>query len=68
MYAGPVVQGEDRDRLRGLVRYLLRAPLSLKRLDSDEASGQVRYRASNGDIKTWRHAIDSLADLAQHIP
>lgn len=68
VYAGPVVQGEDRDRLRGLVRYLLRAPLSLKRLDYDEASGQVRYRASSGDIKTWSHAIDFLAELAQHIP
>lgn len=38
------------------MRYLLRAPFSLKRLDYDETSGQVRYRASNGDIKTWRHA------------
>jgi len=68
VYAGPVVQGEDRDRLRGLVRYLMRAPLSLKRLDYDEASGQVRYRSSDGDARTWPHAIVFLADLAQHIP
>lgn len=68
VYAGPVVQGEDRDRLRGLVRYLMRAPLSLKRLDYDEASGQVRYRSSDGDARTWPHAIGFLADLAQHIP
>lgn len=68
VYAGPIVQGEDRDRLRGLIRYLMRAPLSLKRLDYDEVSGLVCYRASNGEVKTWSHAIEFLADLAQHIP
>ncbi|MCE7875194.1 hypothetical protein DYH09_33185, partial [bacterium CPR1] len=37
-------------------------------LDYDEASGQVRYRSSDGDARTWPHAIAFLADLAQHIP
>ncbi len=68
VYVGPVVQGEDRERLRSLVRYVMRAPLCLTRLDDDEASGQVRYRDSDGDVKTWPHAIHFLADLAQHIP
>lgn len=68
VYAGPVIQGDDRSRLRDLVRYLLRAPFSLKRLDYEEVSGRVSYRASNGQVKTWSHALEFLACLVQHIP
>ncbi|MEW6282586.1 MAG: hypothetical protein AB1758_28510 [Candidatus Eremiobacterota bacterium] len=40
----------------------------MKRLEYDEESGEVRYRASNGKVKTWKHAVEFLASLVQHTP
>ncbi|MEW6281055.1 MAG: transposase [Candidatus Eremiobacterota bacterium] len=46
VHVGPVVEGHDQGRLRELVRYVLRAPFSVKRLEYAEESGEVGYLVS----------------------
>ena len=62
------VDDDDRDRLKTLLRYLTRPPVTMDRLHYTESSGQVRYRTRKGAELHYLHAIDFLADLTQHVP
>src|SRR5690606_32846448 len=62
------VDPDDRERLRTLLRYLARAPVSPERLHYVESTGQVTYKTRRGADLHYLHAVDILADLAQHIP
>jgi hypothetical protein len=68
VHVGEPVPGHDREALSRLVRYLVRPPLSLERLDYQEDTGQVRYLSKEGLPHTWPHAVDFLSSLCQHVP
>lgn len=68
VHVGSVVEPEERERLATLVRYLVRAPLALRNLTYDEATGQVRLRTRKGVEATWEHPVHLLASLAHHVP
>jgi len=54
-------------RLR-LARYLLKAPVSLERMQYDRESCQVRYVSTRRPQERCLSGMDFLADLAAHIP
>ena len=62
------VDPDDRDRLRTLLKYLTRCPVALERIHYVEQSGEVTLTTKKGATLNYRHALDLLADLSQHIP
>lgn len=59
---------DDRERLARLLRYLMRSPVSFKRLKYDERTGKVTLRLKRDQVKVFDHAVDFLAALARHVP
>ena len=59
---------DDRERLARLLRYLMRSPVSFKRLKYEERTGKVTMRLKRDQLKVFDHAVDFLAALARHVP
>ena len=68
LFIGSPIAADDRDRLARLLRYLMRSPVSFKRLKYDERTGKVEMRLKRDQIKVFNHAVDFLAALARHVP
>lgn len=68
LFIGSPIAADDRDRLARLLRYLMRSPVSFKRLKYDEKSGKVTMRLKGDQVKVFNHAVDFLAALARHVP
>jgi hypothetical protein len=62
------IPADDRDSLGRLIRYLLRSPISFKRLEYREQTGQVTLKLKRNREKVFPHALDFLAALSQHVP
>jgi hypothetical protein len=62
------VDPDDRDRLRTLLKYLTRCPVSIEGIHYREATGEVTLRTRKGATLHYGHAVDFLGDLSQHIP
>lgn len=63
----PILPEEVSSRLR-LARYLVKAPVSLERLDYDPTTCTVVYVSSKRNERRTLSGMDFLAELAQHIP
>jgi hypothetical protein len=59
---------DEQAEIRRVLQYILRPTLALKHLHYAESTGVVQYRDPRGPWKSWGHAVDFLADFAQHIP
>ena len=68
LFIGSPIAADDRDRLARLLRYLMRSPVSFKRLKYNERTGKVEMRLKRDQIKVFNHAVDFLAALARHVP
>ena len=62
------IAADDRDSLGRLIRYLLRSPISFKRLEYSERTGRVKLKLKRNPEKVFPHAQDFLAALSQHVP
>ena len=62
------MEPEQREGLGQILRYQVRPPVDLVRLQYDEASGIVRYRTRKGHDLEWSHPTAFLADFCQHVP
>jgi hypothetical protein len=68
LFIGSPIAEDDRERLARLLRYLMRSPVSFKRLKYDERTGKVTMRLKRDQVKVFDHAVDFLAALARHVP
>ena len=63
----PILPEEVSSRLR-LARYLVKAPVSLERLECNEGACTVVCTCSKRDERRTLTALDFMAELSQHIP
>ena len=68
VFVGSVIPAEDRPGLERLIAYLFRSPVSFRRLEYRESTGQVRLRLKRGGFREWDNALSFLADLSLHVP
>ena len=68
LFIGSPIGANERERLARLLRYLVRSPVSFKRLRYDERTGKVEMRLKHDQTKVFNHAVDFLAALARHVP
>jgi hypothetical protein len=68
LFVGSPIAEDDRERLARLLRYLMRSPVSFRRLKYDERNGKVTMRLKGDQAKVFDHAVDFLAALARHVP
>ncbi|MFA7483871.1 MAG: transposase, partial [Vulcanimicrobiota bacterium] len=68
LFIGSPIAEDNRERLARLLRYLMRSPVSFKRLKYDERTGKVTMRLKRDQVKVFDHAVDFLAALARHVP